>query len=122
MRKALYAIPVLMLAFAQPAAADGAQQDFTLVNKTGYELKEVYVSPSKADDWQEDILGKDALGDGNRVKIHFSPKVQTCKWDLKVVYTEDSSSAVWNEINLCDVDKITIHYDKDRDVTKATFD
>lgn len=122
MHKVLYALPLLMLSFAQPAAAEGAKQDFALINKTGYELKELYVSPSKAGDWQEDILGQGTLGDGERVNIHFSPKVQTCKWDLKVVYTEDSSSAVWNEINLCDVDKITIHYDKDRDVTRATFD
>jgi|SRR5581483_4726158 len=122
MRKVLFALPLLTLAFAQPAAADGAKQDFMLINKTGYELKELYVSPSKADDWQEDILGQGTLGDGSRVNIHFSPKAQTCKWDLKVVYTVDSSSAVWNDINLCDVDKITIHYDKDRDVTRATFD
>jgi hypothetical protein len=122
MRHALYALPLVLAAFLQPAAADGAKQDFALMNRTGYELKEVYVSPSKADDWQEDILGQGTLGDGQRVNIHFSPKVQTCKWDLKVVYTVDSSSAVWSDINLCDVDKITIHYDKDRDVTRATFD
>jgi hypothetical protein len=122
MRKALYALPLLTLAFAQPASAAEAKQDFSLVNKTGYELKEVYVSPSKADDCQEDILGQGTLGEGERVNIHFHAKTQTCKWDLKVVYTVDSSSAVWSDINLCDVDKITIHYDKDRDVTRATFD
>jgi hypothetical protein len=122
MRHALYALPFILAAFVQPALADDAKQDFTLINKTGYELKEVYVSPIKADDWQEDILGQGTLGDGEKVNIHFSPKVQVCKWDLKVVYTVDSSSAVWHEINLCDVDKITIHYDKDKDVTRATFD
>jgi hypothetical protein len=122
MRKVLYALPLLLVGFVHPAAADGAKQDFSLINKTGYELKEVYVSPSKADDWQEDILGTGTLPDGNKVNIHFSPKVQTCKWDLKVVYTVDSSNAVWNDINLCDVEKVTIHYDKDRDVTRATFD
>jgi hypothetical protein len=41
MYKVLYALPLVFLAFAQPAAADGAKQDFTLVNKTGYELKEL---------------------------------------------------------------------------------
>ena len=36
-----------VLTLAVPAAADDAKQDFKLVNKTGYELKEIYVSPAK---------------------------------------------------------------------------
>jgi hypothetical protein len=99
-----------------------AKQDFTLVNKTGYELKEVYVSPSKSDDWQEDVLGKDTLDDGEAANIKFHRANKACKWDLKVVYSEDSSSAVWADIDLCEVEKITIRYDKERDKTTATFD
>lgn len=122
MRNFVYALPLVVAAFVQPASADEAKQDFTLVNKTGYELKELYVSPSKAEDWQEDVLGQATLDDGEKVKVHFSAKTHTCKWDLKVVYSEDSSSAVWSDINLCEVEKITIHYDRKNDVTRATFD
>src|SRR5580765_3724380 len=104
------------------AIAQDARQNFMLVNRPGYELKELYVGPTKSDDWGDDILGQDTLDDGARVKINFSPKVRTCKWDLKVVYSVDSSNAVWTNIDLCTVEKITIHYDKDRDVTRATFD
>jgi hypothetical protein len=111
-----------VLAVALPAAADDAKQDFKLVNATGYELKALYVSPTKSDDWGDDILGQDVLSDGQAVNVHFSPKVQTCKWDLKVTYSDDNSNAVWQEIDLCSVDKITIHYDRKNDVTKATFD
>jgi hypothetical protein len=99
-----------------------AKQDFALVNKTGYEIKEVYVSPSKSDDWQEDVLGSGTLGDSEKANIKFHRSVKTCKWDLKVVYTVDSSSAVWGDIDLCSVEKITIRYDKDADKTTATFD
>ena len=116
------ALAAAAFAVTAPATADDAKQDFTLVNKTGYELKELYVSPSKADDWQDDILGQDVLEDGKAVNIHFSPKAKTCKWDLKVVYTDDDSSAVWQNIDLCSVDKITIHYDRKNDVTRASFD
>jgi len=62
------------------------------------------------------------LEDGKLANIHFSPKAQTCKWDLKVVYTDDDSNAIWQGINLCEVDKITIHYDRKNDVTRASFD
>jgi len=122
MRNVIFALPLMLAAFVQPAAAADAKQDFTLVNKTGYELKELYVSPSKADDWQEDVLGQATLDDGAKVNIHFNAKTNTCKWDLKVVYSDDSSSAVWSNINLCEVEKITIHYDRKNDVTRATFD
>jgi hypothetical protein len=121
--KAFFAAAVAaVLTFAVPAVADDAKQDFKMVNATGYELKALYVSPSKSDDWGDDILGQDVLSDGQAVNVHFSPKVHTCKWDLKVTYSDDNSNAVWQEIDLCTVDEITIHYDRKNDVTKATFD
>jgi hypothetical protein len=120
--KKLIAAVVVFLAFAVPASAQDAKQDFQLVNKTGYELKALYVSPSKSDDWGDDILGQDVLADSQVVNVHFSPKAHTCKWDLKVTYTDDNSNAVWGDIDLCTVEKITIFYDRKNDVTKATFD
>ena len=111
-----------VLAFAVPAMAQDAKQDFKLVNKTGYELKALYVSPSKSDDWGDDVLGQDTLSDGQAVNVHFSSKAKTCKWDLKVTYSDDDSNAVWEKIDLCTVEKITIKYDRKNDVTSATFD
>jgi hypothetical protein len=116
-------LPALALAFSFAGSAHAeARQDFDLANKTGYEIKEVYVSPSKSDDWQNDVLGTGTLPDGNGVHVKFHRDAQTCSWDLKVVYTDDSSSAVWQNINLCEVEKITIHYNRGSDTTSATFD
>lgn len=128
MKTVLFALAALAVAFVTPVAsvtpaqAQEAKQDFTLVNKTGYELKSLFVSPSKSDDWEEDVLGQDTLGDGEHVHITFHRDTKTCHWDLKVVYSVDGTHAIWSDINLCEVDKITIRYDKDRDVTTATFD
>ncbi len=99
-----------------------SKQDFKLVNKTGYEIKEVYVSPTKSTDWEEDILGDGVLADLDSRNIHFHRSATSCHWDLKVVYTVDSSTAVWDDIDLCTVEKIIIHYDKDADKTTADFD
>lgn len=104
------------------ANAAEAKQDFRLVNKTGYEIKHVYVSPSKSDDWEEDVLGKDTLDDGEAWNIKFHRSVRTCKWDLKVTYTEDDSSAIWHNIDLCEVERITIRYNRKSDTTSASFD
>ena len=105
-----------------PAVAAEARQNFTLVNKTGYEIKHVYVSPSKSDDWEEDVLGKDTLDDGEAWGIRFRRATRTCDWDLKVVYSDDDSSAVWHDIDLCEVEKITIRYNRKSDTTSASFD
>lgn len=107
---------------AGPVLAAEAKQDFTLVNKTGYEIEKVFVSPGKSGDWEEDVLGKDTLDDGESVNIRFKRASKTCIWDLKVVYSVDSSKAVWYDIDLCSVRKITIRYDKKRDKTTAAFD
>lgn len=104
------------------AIAAGAKQDFELVNKTGYDIKHVYISPTKSDDWEEDVLGKDLLEDGDAWDIRFERGDKTCKWDLKVVYADDDSSAVWKNIDLCTVEKITIRYNRKSDTTSATLD
>ncbi|MGU3496040.1 hypothetical protein ACLBXM_18520 [Xanthobacteraceae bacterium A53D] len=107
---------------ASGALASEGKQDFTLVNKTGYDIEEVYVSPSRADDWEEDVLGKDVLEDGDSWHIRFTRAAKPCKWDLKVVYSDDGSSAIWYGIDLCSVSKITIRYNRNSDTTSATFD
>jgi len=91
----------------------GAAQDFTLHNKTGVVIDKLFVSPSDKDDWQEDILGQDTLGDGQSVEIKFHPKEKAAKWDLKV---EDNkgNSIEWHDLNLMEISEVTLHYDKDK--------
>jgi len=110
---------LLALTFSAGALAQG-KQDFTLVNKTGYDIAEVYVSPTKADEWGEDVMGRDLLEDGARVNIVFSRKEKTCRWDLKVIY-DDEEEAQWANFNLCEVSVITIHYNRKTGETSAEY-
>jgi len=100
-------------------SAMAGKQDFTVVNATGYTISEVYVSPSKAGDWEEDILGRDVLAEGERTEITFSRGTDTCKWDLKVVYEDDNSSAEWGNLNLCDISVVTLKYNRKSGETSA---
>ena len=107
--------------FSSQAFAE-AKQDFNLVNKTGYQLKAVYVSPSASSDWEDDVLGKDVLDDGESVEIKFHRANTTCNWDLKVIYTDDGSSAVWQGLDLCQISKVTIKYNRQTDTTSASVE
>lgn len=112
---------VLAMSVAGSAKAEG-KQDFTLINATGYAISHVYVSPSNADDWGRDILGKDTLDIDESVAIQFSRRVNTCKWDLKVTYEEDDSNVVWRGFDLCKISKITIRYNRKSDRTSASWE
>lgn len=110
------------LALFFPGAAIGqAQQDFALINGTGYTISEVYVAPTKSDEWEEDVLGRDILGDGEEVEIQFSPKESVCHYDIRIVW-DDKSDADWRDFNLCEVSRITLYYNHKTNETTAEYE
>ena len=104
--------------FCTAAPAQAENHDFTLVNKTGYTIDQIYVSAAGRKSWEEDVMGRDALATGESVQITFDRGEQDCLWDLKVTY-EDEDEAVWNRLDLCELSKLTLHYDRAKDSTWA---
>jgi hypothetical protein len=94
---------------AGPALAGDA--DFTLVNRTGYDIREVFISPSHKDAWGKDRMGDQVLEDGKRRLFKFSDK-SSCKQDMKVVFDDDGSEVIWSEIDLCELNTITLKYNR----------
>ena len=84
-------------------------QDFTLVNKTGVTIKKLYVAPSKSNDWEENILAKDVLLDGETFDIAFSGQKSTW-WDIRVEDNKGNYSE-WEHFNLKEVSKVTLKKD-----------
>ncbi len=105
---------------ATPALAQ-SQLDFTLVNKTGYPINEVYVSAHQSSNWEEDVLGRDVLNHNQYVNISFSRQARVCKWDLQVVYSDGETSA-WENFDLCKTSKITIYYNRKTGETSAQYE
>ena len=100
------------------SVAQAAQQDFELHNKTGYQIDEVYVSQSAEQNWGEDVMGSQSLEDGNVVNITFKHAGSACRWDMHVKYN-DGDEATWNSLNLCNISKVTLFWDKRRQTTRA---
>lgn len=98
----------LALTFVIPSARAG-DQDFTLVNKTGFEIHNVYISPSNSDDWGDDVMGKDTLPTGGSVEITFSRKESAANWDLKIE-NEDGKAITWEKLNLKKLSKVVLYY------------
>lgn len=92
-----------------PGVAKAGDQDFTLHNKTGKEIKEIYIAPHADDEWGEDVMGDDVLEDGDEVEIEFDPKEEAESWDMRVVF-RDGKATVWTKLMLNDITDITLSY------------
>ena len=102
-------------AFAQNA-------DFDLTNSTGYPIRELYVSPSKAKTWGGDVLCKHVINNGDMWHITFPRGASSCMQDIKIVFDDDSSEVVWEDFDLCKINKITLTYSRSSGETKATVE
>ncbi len=106
--------------FFAGSAAFAGDADFTLVNRTGYTLREIYISASHKNNWGRDRMGDNVLKSGQSRLFRFSDK-SACEQDLKVVFDDDGSEVVWEEFDLCELNKITIKYNrKTREVSADT--
>jgi hypothetical protein len=117
MRRVLLA-SALALATGFIAPVQAADQDFTLVNRTGYQIDEVYVSPSSSNRWGRDVMGQDVLENSARTEINFPDGTRGCNWDLKVIYN-DRDTAEWRNLNLCSISRVTLFYDRKSGHTRA---
>jgi len=107
--KVALTLAVIALFVTATAFARAGKQDFMLHNATGVEIHELYVSPHTSNDWEEDILGKDTLADGESVKITFEDREKHVHWDLKVVDSK-GNSIEWTDLNLVEISELTLHY------------
>jgi len=111
LKAALGIAAVALVAFASVNVhAQNRKLDFTLVNQTGVDIAEVYVTPTNDDSWGEDVMGKDILKNKASVDITFSRKETTCNWDLKVIDVE-KDSIEWTKLDLCKANEITLKYE-----------
>lgn len=100
---------VLLMAVCDLALA--GSQDFTLINESGFDIYEIYISPSSSDDWEEDILEEDILPHGEHLEIVFDYDDAEI-WDLLIV-DEDGNSIGWEALNLLEISTIRIYNEND---------
>ena len=66
--------------------ASASDADFKLRNKTGYQIDEVYVAPHSSSKWGSDLMGSDALADGQTLNVTFPHGNGACRFDIRVKY------------------------------------
>ncbi len=112
---AVIALAFVGLAGAAPALAE--DRDFDLMNATGYPIKTVLIDESASDAWTDNMLSG-VMADGDTVRMHFGKGDKGCNWDMKVTWT-DNTSSVWKNFDLCTIEAIKLHYNRDTDTASA---
>lgn len=113
MRIAGLCLVIAATALSTPIVAQQSKLDFTLLNRTGVVIQELYVSPDDADEWEEDVLGRDVLKHNDSVDITFGRSEKSCDWDLKIK-DEDGDEIEWDSLDLCAASHITLLYQNDK--------
>ena len=88
-------------------AAMAQEQNFTVVNHTGYVVVMLHVSPADQDRWGPDILGAEVLANNETAEVSFAPQDDTCLWDIRVTY-DDGAANDLRQVNLCEVSTVEL--------------
>lgn len=115
------ALAASALGSASVFAAPRGDADFSLVNATGYPIRELYVSPSKSESWGSDKLGRNVLANGSKKSMQFGDAAN-CMQDMQVLFDDDESKVTWENINLCEVNTLTLKYNRSSGVVTAIVD
>jgi hypothetical protein len=104
MRRAFVAFLALAGAFLAAAATPAqAQNRFWLVNGTGIQIQEAYVSPSRLSNWGPDILGAGVLPPGQQVWV--TPNFGDCLLDVRVRFANGAEDTRMG-LNACSLSRI----------------
>lgn len=102
---------ILLGLLAVSGASFAGDADFILSNRTGYPLDQVYVSPTHKNNWGRDRLGSNQLANNAWRKFTFGD-TKNCVQDIKVVFADDDSEVEWEGFDLCELEKITLRYNR----------
>ena len=98
--------------------------DFTIVNKTGYDIEALYIGPSSNKDWTDDmeVLHGKTFTNGSALDITFSPKARAERWDIMVEWEDEYENTEWLNLKLTEITKVTLTYNRKTNETFATVE
>jgi hypothetical protein len=97
-----FALAALALTLAVPAMAQ--ERSVQIVNESGFTITSFYASTLGAADWQEDVLGGQAVGSGETATVNFAD-TGDCTYSFRAVF-DDGDEAI-QDIDVCSVTAVT---------------
>ena len=91
--------------------------DLIITNLTGTKINALYLSPSDSPDWQENVLGRDVLRDGDTAAIRFHSRARPPLWDLRV--DAGAYRAEWLRLDRTKISAIALRLSKNGAVAEV---
>jgi len=97
----------------------GVTYKFTVVNKTGYNFKKLYVSPHSAEEWDEsdELLKGSTFANGGALELTYTANKNADSWDFMVMWDDGTANSKWTDIDLNGANTLTFTYDRSSDTT-----
>lgn len=87
-------------------------RNFWLLNNTGKQITQFYVSPHERFLWGSDALGLTTLPDGRRTIIYFDPAWRSsCVMDFKLVFSDGTTQVYLEGRNVCLLNAVQFNWD-----------
>ncbi len=114
------ALLAVLLATGLAAAAFAADQVVIVHNLTGYDLSSLYITPTQAETWGDDLTGGQPLVDGDSMNVTFTISNNDWYWDMRATDTQ-GDTVVWHNIDLQGVSNLYLWVDKDGVAEEKTY-
>ena len=97
--KRLIVALALVASLGMAGHALAMDKKINIFNGAQYDIYTLYLSPTNANDWEENLLKQETLPNGDKVDVEVSRTEKAEAWDVKVTNkageTMTSSSTLW---------------------------
>ena len=109
------AAAMVMLATTTAYAQDN--RNVTVVNGTGYGVKFLGFNNPGDNEWSDNELGG-VLSNGQSIYVKFNNADKGCVWNFRISWELSGySDVLWRNVNLCQIDKLTLKWDRSSNET-----
>ena len=112
------AVAVLSL-FAGGALA--VDTTFLLINSTSLPISEMSISQSQLGFWSPNLLRPPVIKVGEARQIVIPASQLDCMVDIRLSFADGGPPAIWQYLDLCNLRKLQVFYDRYSGVTTAKY-
>ena len=116
---------VLGFVLAVATVSTSFAQDFrnvTVINGTGYGIKFLGFNNPGDNEWSDNELGG-VLANGQSIYVKFNNADKGCVWNFRISWELPGyPDVLWRNVNLCEIDKLTLKWNRESNETSFIAD
>ncbi|NDH61618.1 MAG: hypothetical protein EBY18_08170 [Alphaproteobacteria bacterium] len=95
---------------------------FLLVNSTSYPINQMSISQHDMQMWSPNLFRGPVIKPGESRQIVIPASQLVCQVDMRLGFADGTPPATWQYLNLCNLRKIQVFYDRYSGITTARYD